>query len=330
VASQLALQQRVQLGYAFSMLAIHGGAGNFGIANASAERIEECRAILLEAMEVGKAKLDAGASSLDAVEASILVMEDAPLFNAGRGSVFTHEGRHELEASIMSGRGQRAGAVTGASRIRNPIRAARAVLEVSDHVLLSASGAEQFAKEQGLALVEASYFSTDERRQQLDRALGSERVVLDHEGGANADKFGTVGAVALDQHGELAAGTSTGGMTNKRYGRIGDTPIIGAGTFADTNVAVSCTGHGEFFLRYTVASEVAARIRLAGQSLEGAAGGVIKELAEVGGSGGLIAIDSSGAIALPMNTSGMYRGWLDAKGKVQVAVFAEDRSLEKS
>lgn len=305
------------------MLAIHGGAGNFGIADASSERIAKCRELLFEVMEVGKAKLDAGASSLEVVEATILIMEDSPLFNAGRGSVFTHEGGHELDASIMSGRGQRAGAVTGATRIKNPIRAARAVLEVSEHVLLSASGAEQFAQEQGLALVDASYFSTDERRQQLERALGSARVVLDHEGG-DEDKFGTVGAVALDQHGELAAGSSTGGMTNKRFGRIGDTPIIGAGTFADSKVAVSCTGHGEYFLRYTVASEVAARIRLAGQSLEEAAASVIQELGSVGGSGGLIAIDSRGAVSLPMNTSGMYRGWLDAAGKAHVAVFAEE------
>jgi beta-aspartyl-peptidase (threonine type) len=275
-------------------------------------------------MRVGKAKLDEGGSSLDAVEASVLIMEDSPLFNAGRGSVFSHEGRHELDASIMSGRGQRAGAVTAVARIKNPIRAARAVLEVSDHVLLSATGAEAFAEEQGLALVEADYFSTEERRQQLERALAREHVILDHEGGPSEDKFGTVGAVALDQHGDLAAGTSTGGMTNKRFGRIGDTPIIGAGTFADSNVAVSCTGHGEYFLRYTVASEVAARVRLSGQSLEDAAAQVIDELGSIGGSGGLIAIDSHGTIAMPMNTSGMFRGWLDAAGEVHVAVFAED------
>ena len=310
------------------MLAIHGGAGNFGIADATAERIAECRELLFEVMEVGKAMLDAGASSVDVVEATILIMEDSPLFNAGRGSVFTHEGAHELDASIMSGRGQRAGAVAGATRIKNPIRAARAVLEVGGQVLLSSSGAEQFAQEQGLALVDASYFSTEERRQQLERVLDSAQAVLDHEGGSTDDKFGTVGAVALDQHGELAAGSSTGGMTNKRFGRIGDTPIIGAGTFADSNVAVSCTGHGEYFMRYTVASEVAARIRLAGQSLDTAAAGVIEDLGNVGGSGGLIAIDSSGTIALPMNTSGMYRGWLDAAGKVHVAVFADEATTE--
>ncbi len=317
------MHRLAKLGYACSMLAIHGGAGNFGIRNASAERIAKCKEVLVEAMEIGKAKLEAGASSLDAVEASVLVMEDSPLFNAGRGSVFTHEGRHELDASIMSGPGQRAGAVTAVARIKNPIRAARAVLEVSDHVLLSSSGAEQFAQEQGLELVATDYFSTDERRQQLQRAQGSKGVILDHEGGEGGDKFGTVGAVALDKHGELAAATSTGGMTNKRFGRIGDTPIIGAGTFADGNVAVSCTGHGEFFLRYTVASELAARVRLAGQSLKAAASGVIQELGSAGGSGGLIAIDSSGAIALPMNTSGMYRGWVDAKGEIHVAVFRD-------
>jgi isoaspartyl peptidase/L-asparaginase-like protein (Ntn-hydrolase superfamily) len=174
-------------------------------------------------------------------------------------------------------------------------------------------------------LVESSYFATDERRQQLNKALASEEVVLDHEGSPGSDnKFGTVGAVALDHQGHLAAGTSTGGMTNKRSGRIGDSPIVGAGTFADSNVAVSCTGHGEYFMRYTVASDVAARIRWAGQSLAMAANGVIAELAQVGGSGGLIAIDRSGAIALPTNTSGMFRAWLDRAGQIHVAVFADE------
>ena len=307
-----------------TMLAIHGGAGNFGPANTSEERIAQCKEVLRETLQVGKAKLAAGASCVEIVEACVLVMEDSPLFNAGRGSVFTHEGRHELEACIMSGREQRAGAVTGVSRIKNPVRAARAVLEVSDHVLLSAAGAELFAQEQGLALVEPSYFSTDDRRQQLEQALGSERSVLDHEGGKNEDKFGTVGAVALDQHGDLAAATSTGGMTNKRFGRIGDTPIIGAGTFADSKVAVSCTGHGEYFMRYTVAGEVAARVRLANQPLQVAALAVIEELGRLGGSGGLIAIDHKGAITLPMNTTGMYRGWLDEAGEVHVAAFADE------
>jgi beta-aspartyl-peptidase (threonine type) len=313
------------LRYAFCVLAIHGGAGNFGISDASAERIASCRELLREAMLAGKCILDAGKSSLDAVEAAILVMEDAPLFNAGRGSVFTHEGSHELDACIMSGPGQRAGAIAGSSRVRNPIRAARALLEHSDHVLLSGQGADRFAEEQGLVLVESSYFATDERRQQLNKALASEEVVLDHEGSPGSDnKFGTVGAVALDHQGHLAAGTSTGGMTNKRSGRIGDSPIVGAGTFADSNVAVSCTGHGEYFMRYTVASDVAARIRWAGQSLAMAANGVIAELAQVGGSGGLIAIDRSGAIALPTNTSGMFRAWLDRAGQIHVAVFADE------
>lgn len=314
---------RAKLGYALSMLAIHGGAGNFGLANTSEERIAQCKEVLRDTLQVGKAKLAAGASCVEIVEACVLVMEDSPLFNAGRGSVFTHEGRHELEACIMSGREQRAGAVTAVSRIKNPVRAARAVLEVSDHVLLSAAGAELFAQEQGLALVDPSYFATDERRQQLEQALGSERSVLDHEGSKSEDKFGTVGAVALDQHGDLAAATSTGGMTNKRFGRIGDTPIIGAGTFADSRVAVSCTGHGEYFMRYTVASEVAARVRLANQPLQVAALAVIEELGRLGGSGGLIAIDHKGAITLPMNTTGMYRGWLDEAGGVHVAALAD-------
>lgn len=319
------------LGYAPTMLAIHGGAGNFGIADAGEERIADCRALLRAAMELGKAKLAAGASSLDAVEACIVLMEDSPLFNAGRGSVFTHEGGHELDASIMSGAGREAGAVCGSRFIKNPIQAARAVLEHSEHVMLSGVGAEHFASLQGLTLVEGEYFATEERRQQLQRALESDDVVLDHEGGPSSDdKFGTVGAVALDRQGHLAAGASTGGMTNKRFGRIGDTPIIGAGTFADENVAIACTGHGEFFMRYTVASEVAARIRLLGQSVEHAAREVIEELARVGGAGGLIAIDRSGAIALPVNCSGMFRGWLDRRGEVHVAVFAEEGQAQMS
>ncbi len=309
------------------MLAIHGGAGNFGITEAGEDHVAECRSLLHEAMVVGRDKLAAGASSLDAVEASILLMENSPLFNAGRGSVFTHEGGHELDASIMCGAERRAGAISGTKRVKNPIQAARAVLERSEHVMLSGAGAERFAELHKLALVETDYFSTEQRWQQLQRALESDSVVLDHEGRRGSDdKFGTVGAVALDRQGNLAAGASTGGMTNKRFGRIGDTPIIGSGVFADDNVAVACTGHGEFFIRYTVASEVAARVRLAGQGVELAAREVIEELARVGGSGGLIAIDQTGAIALPMNCSGMFRGWLDKQGEIHVAVFADEIS----
>ena len=304
------------------MLAIHGGAGNFGISSANADRLALCRTILREAMETSKDLLDKGGTSLEAVAAAIVIMEDSPVFNAGRGAVFTHEGGHQLDAAIMSGPQQEAGAVAGVSHIKNPIVAARAVLEVSEHVLLAGVGAEQFAKTQNLALVDASYFSTQERRKQLASALDRGEMVLDHEG----KTFGTVGAVALDQHGQLAAGTSTGGMTNKRFGRIGDTPIVGAGTFADDWVAVSCTGHGEFFMRYAVAHEVAARMRLLASPLAQAATTVVEELAKKGGGGGLIAVDRRGNIALPMNTTGMYRGWIDPGGQIQIAVFADEAS----
>lgn len=305
------------------MLAIHGGAGNFGIVGAGEARIDACREVLRMAMQAGVQQLEAGASCLDIVQAAIVVMEDSPLFNAGRGSVLTHEGTFEMDACIMSGRERKTGAVALVTGIRNPILAARAVLEGSDHVLLAGPGAEQFAREQDLAFEPEAYFATEERRAQLEAARARARTVLDHEGeSALDDKYGTVGAVAVDTSGGLAAGTSTGGMTNKRIGRIGDSPLPGSGTFADENVAISCTGHGEHFIRHVVAHEVAARMRLANETLETAAGHVIRELGAVGGLGGLIAVDQQGNVALPMNTSGMFRGWLDADGEIRVAVFA--------
>lgn len=304
-------------------VAIHGGVGTIPRERMTLAQRTAYLEVLEASLRAGHAALGEGGSALDAVEAAVRVMEDSPLFNAGRGSVLTHEGTFEMDACIMSGRERKTGAVALVTGIRNPILAARAVLEGSDHVLLAGPGAEQFAREQDLAFEPEAYFATEERRAQLEAARARARTVLDHEGeSALDDKYGTVGAVAVDTSGGLAAGTSTGGMTNKRIGRIGDSPLPGSGTFADENVAISCTGHGEHFIRHVVAHEVAARMRLANETLETAAGHVIRELGAVGGLGGLIAVDQQGNVALPMNTSGMFRGWLDADGEIRVAVFA--------
>jgi beta-aspartyl-peptidase (threonine type) len=301
------------------VLVIHGGAGSISRDKRTPEQEALYRGDLEAALKAGHQALGReGGTGLDAVEAAIKVLEDSPRFNAGKGAVFTHDGRNELDASIMDGKDKRAGAVAGVTCLKNPISAARAVMEKSEHVFLVGRGAEMFATRQGLEVVDPSYFWTRDRWLQLQEALRKEEARPKGPG-----SFGTVGAVALDRQGNLAAGTSTGGMTNKRYNRVGDSPVIGAGTFADNAAcAVSCTGHGELFLRHAVAHDVAARMKYKGQSVEEAARDALGQLPkEAGGVGGLIALDAQGHFAMPFNTERMYRGWITADGKVHVAVF---------
>ncbi len=296
-------------------LAIHGGAGTITKANMTPEKEAAYTAALDTALTIGENILKNGGTALDAVEQTIVYMENCPLFNAGRGAVFTHEGRNELDASIMDGSSLKAGAVGGVTTVKNPVRLARAVMEKSPHVMLTGRGAEQFAAENGLELVDPSWFYTKERWQSLQKALEAEKresKTGDMTDPARRDhKFGTVGCVALDKDGHLAAGTSTGGMTNKRWNRLGDAPVIGAGTYAsDDACAVSCTGHGEYFIRYSVAHDVWARATYLGETIEQATDFIVnKKLAENGGEGGLIAVDRYGNVAMPFNSEGMYRGY---------------------
>ena len=302
-------------------LVIHGGAGTILKENMTDERAEAIRAAMNEAMDAGEKVLREGGSSADAVEATIWVLEDSPYFNAGRGAVFTNAGINEMDASFMTGQDQNAGAVGGVTTIKHPISAARAVLERSEHVLLSGKGANDFATEQGLEVVDPKYFFTQERYDALQRALDGEKVEQEK---IDVDKkHGTVGCVALDKAGNLAAGTSTGGMTNKRYNRLGDSPLIGAGTYADNaTCGVSCTGWGEYFIRYAVAYDVHARMAYGGASVQEAADAVIhKTLVEKGGTGGLIALDAQGNVAMPFNTPGMYRGYLKAGGEREIEFY---------
>lgn len=312
-------------------LVIHGGAGTISRNRLTPEREQAYRQVLAESLTAGHAVLKAGGSSVDAVIAAIVVMEDSPLFNAGKGAVFSHEGRNELDASIMEGATRMAGAVAGVTSIRNPIRAAHAVMTKSAHVMLIGHGAETFAAEQGLAIVDPAYFYTQHRWDQLQKAIAKEQVVRDHDMESSAplpngdEKYGTVGAVALDCYGNLAAGTSTGGLTNKRYGRIGDSPIIGAGTYADNrSVAVSATGSGEMFIRATAAFNTAAQVRLQQIPAAEAADRTLAEIAALGGDGGLIVLDAAGNFAARFNTSGMYRGAIGDDGIAWTGVFPED------
>lgn len=310
------------------VLVIHGGAGTITRASMTPELEQQYRDALAASLKAGFAVLERGGSSLDAVEAAIRPLEDSPLFNAGKGAVFTHDGKNELDASIMDGKTRKAGAVAEVTIIKNPITAARAVMEKSEHVMMVGKGAELFATQQGLEIVDPSYFWTEKRWKALQKELmsnpNSSAVILDH----SERKFGTVGAVALDKHGDLAAGTSTGGMTNKKYGRVGDSPIIGAGTFAENaTCAVSATGHGEYFIRYTVASDIAARMRYKHDSLQKAADDVVNgELKPIGGEGGVIALDAAGNVAMPFNSEGMYRGWIGPDGVPHVAIYKEEPS----
>lgn len=317
------------------VLAVHGGAGTMTRSELTPELEQAYRTALREALETGYAVLDDGGSSLDAVVATLRIMEESPLFNAGKGAVFTSESTVELDASIMDGRTRNAGAVSGLKEIRSPITLARLVMEASPHVMLTGAGAETFAREHGVETVSNDFFYTDRRRRQLERAQQRERDadasgsgsahLLDKDREAEQHAYGTVGAVALDKEGNLAAGTSTGGMTNKRFGRVGDSPIIGAGTYADNaTCAVSATGHGEYFIRGVIAYDVAAMMRYTGLSLNAAANAVVMGgLTELGGTGGIIALDREGHVAMPFNTPGMYRGTIDEDGNVTVQIYRD-------
>lgn len=313
------------------VLVMHGGAGTILKKNMTAEKEVAYRAAMTKALQTGYDALRSGKSSLDAVEVAIHVLEDSPLFNAGKGAVFTHEGKNEMDAAIMDGKTLKAGAIAGVTVIRNPISAARAVMDKSEHVMMAGKGAEDFAKQAGLTIVDPSYFYTEDRWKGLQQALkqDSMKTVLDHDkkasklGTINRDfKFGTVGAVALDNAGNLAAGTSTGGMTNKRYGRIGDAPIIGAGTYANNATAgVSGTGWGEYYIRTVLAYDLSAMMEYQKLSVEQASKQVIAKMGKLGGDGGLIALDKNGHVAMEFNTAGMYRGTVTADGKISVEIY---------
>lgn len=321
-----------------AVIAIHGGAGAIARASMSAEQEQHYIQALSAIVSRGQDILSSGGMALDAVTEAVRMLEECPLFNAGKGAVFTHEGTHELDASVMDGRTLEAGAVAGVKRIRNPVLAARAVMEKSPHVMFIGEGAEAFAFAQGLERVEENYFSTPFRHQQLQRALSASQMLLDHDGGGpgegaplDADrKFGTVGAVALDVHGNLAAATSTGGMTNKQAGRVGDSPLIGAGCYANNaTVAVSCTGTGEVFMRTLAAYDIAALMEYAGLSLKEASDRVVMaKITALGGAGGVIAIDREGNVALPFNSEGMYRGYGYVGDVPNVSIYREEQRAE--
>ena len=301
-----------------AVLVIHGGAGWISRESVS-DSMENAYIKTLEAALIkGRGIIKNGGSSLDAVQLAIEHLEDSPLFNAGKGSVFTYNETNEMDSAIMNGATGDAGAATGISTIKNPIQVARAVLDHSVHVFLSGQGAEEFAVEQGLKQVDPSYFFTQKNFDRLKEVKVAVNV-------PSQEKLGTVGAVALDVNGNLAAGTSTGGMTNKRYGRIGDVPVIGAGTYAENDVCgISATGHGEFFIRNVVAHDIAARMKYAGHSIEKASTEVIAALKEKGGAGGVIGLDSQGHVVMPFNTPGMFRGYITLDGSPVVAIYTED------
>ena len=301
-------------------IAIHGGAGVISRATMTEENERAYRADLERALDAGYAVLEAGGTSLDATVTAVRILEDSPLFNAGHGSVFSHAGINELDAAIMDGATRKAGAVAGVRHIRNPIELARMVMERTSHVLLTGEGAEEFALEQGVTLVPGSYFYTERRWKQLEEAQRNDKIAAADE---DIGYFSTVGAVARDRQGNLAAATSTGGTTNKRWGRIGDSPIIGAGTFADNaSCAVSATGSGEYFMRVVVAHEICARVRLTGARAADAARDVVHGmLKEIGGDGGVIVVDRDGVLSMEFNTEGMFRGARDSRGRREIAIY---------
>nr|WP_246034108.1 isoaspartyl peptidase/L-asparaginase [Thalassotalea mangrovi] len=314
-------------------IAIHGGAGTIAKENFTAQQEKAYRAKLAEAVNAGYDILHQGGTSTDAVITAIQILEASEFFNAGVGAVYTYEGEHELDASIMDGKTLEAGAVSGVKRIASPIALANTVKSKSAHVMLSGEGAEEFAIEQGFKLVDNSYFDTIHRKQQLDKAKQKlqqsnldENAKTAYQQLDDPFKFGTVGAVAVDKQGNLVAGTSTGGMTAKRYGRVGDSPIIGAGTYANNqSCAVSATGHGEYFIRYHVAADICARMQYQNIPLQQAAKTVVNEiLVEAGGSGGVIAIDRNGNIAMPFNSKGMYRASREEGKPAYVAIFNDE------
>lgn len=300
-------------------IVIHTGAGNFTLAGI-AERKDAMQAAMNDALMAGYRVLAGDGTSLDAVQAAIVILEDSPLFNAGKGAVFTHEGTNELDASIMDGGTLKAGAVAGLKHVKNPIRLARLVMDKSPHVMLAGEGAEAFAKEQGVELVPQRYFFTERSWDALQRALEAEKKAADKS------HHGTVGAVALDQHGDLAAGTSTGGTNNKRFGRIGDSPIIGAGTYANNHsCAISSTGIGEYWIRYTVAHDVCARVEYKSMPIQEAADSIVmKILKPIGGEGGIIGLDARGNVAMSFNVTGMGRGYVGPEGKPAIMFTADD------
>ncbi len=305
-------------------IAIHGGAGTLLKGQMTSEKEKEYRATLQKALDVGYNLLKNGATSVEAVEKSVNVLEDSHLFNAGKGSVFNADETHEMDAAIMEGKNRNAGAVTLITGIKNPVSLARDVMEKSEHVFLAGEGALQFAKSRNYTLEEESYFYDDFRHKQWLEIKDSDSFQLDHASKKDS-KFGTVGAVACDKHGNIAAATSTGGMTNKKYGRVGDSPMIGAGNYANNNTcAVSCTGSGEFFIRGVVAYDVSCLMEFKGLSLEDAANEVIHHrILEIGGDGGLIAVDAKGNVALPFNTEGMYRAIKDSAGREEVSIYKD-------
>jgi L-asparaginase / beta-aspartyl-peptidase len=322
------------------VLVIHGGAGTILKKNMTPEKEAAYREKLTEALQTGHDVLKNGGTSEDAVQAAIMVMEDSPLFNAGKGSVYTNKETNEMDAAFMDGKTLKAGAIAGVRTIKNPIVAARTVKDQSEHVMLVGEGAEQFAASKGVVIVDTTYFFDQNRLNQLRDLKEKEKMILDHDSDGgwvkpdsseiefNVDlnpekKFGTVGAVALDQYGNLAAGTSTGGMTNKKFGRVGDAPIIGAGTYANNNTcAVSCTGHGEYFMRNVVAYDVSAMMEYKNVSLEEAAKEIVNvKLEKQDGRGGLIAVDAKGNFTMPFNTDGMYRGYVKSDGTIHVFIY---------
>jgi len=307
-------------------LVVHGGAGAFMRDSSNAEREAQCLEKLKEALLKGYAILKSGGSSTEAVVSTVKILEDSPLFNAGKGSVFTHSGTHEMDASLMEGHTLRAGAVCGVRKLRNPVLAAQAVMDRTQHVLLSGSEADMFGESCGLLTAPAEYFFEEKPWQHLQKLkkMEAEQWEDPDKGQLHSEdsKFGTVGALALDVNGHLSAATSTGGMSNKKYGRIGDSPIIGAGNYANHLVAVSCTGHGEYFIRNVVAYDVYARMRYLGESVKTASETIIHQtLSPQGGEGGLIALDAEGNISMPFNTGGMYRGYIRSNGDIHVELY---------
>ena len=312
------------------VVVIHGGAGTILKKDMSPELEEQYRAKLKEALTQSYQKIKEGKSSLEAVEAAIVVMEDSPLFNAGKGAVFTSDGRNELDASIMYGKDKSAGAVAGITVVKNPIRAAIAVMQKSEHVMMIGKGAEQFAKKEGLEIVNPKYFWTQHRWDALQKVKKAELKANQPNAMNNSHypsyywvdkKFGTVGCVALDKDGNISAGTSTGGMTNKKYGRVGDAPIIGAGTYADKNVGISGTGWGEFYIRTSAARTVAAKYEYQNKDVKTATQEVMLEIEKLGGDGGIIALDKNGNVAMTFNTEGMYRGTVTEDGEINIEIY---------
>jgi beta-aspartyl-peptidase (threonine type) len=307
-------------------MAIHGGSGTISRGDLGEAKEREIRASLDEALRAGYAVLKSGGTSLDAVSKAVTMLEDSPHFNAGKGAVFNAEGKNELDSSIMEGAGLNAGAVAAVHNIRNPVLLARKIMTDSAHVMLMGEGAAIFAREHGIKFEEDAYFYNEYRWQQLQKARSSAEPDSAFLSETPDRWFSTVGAVALDTTGNLAAATSTGGMTNKRWGRVGDSPIIGAGTYADNrSCAVSATGHGEYFIRATVARDICARVQYTGMNLQDAANAVIHDqLTQMGGNGGVIAVDPKGEVSLTFNTAGMYRASINRQGEVYVAIYKDE------